>query len=816
MGKVFIGFLLLIFSTMLAACAQADLEYQVQFVDYDGTKIAVYEVSEGDSAPIPEDPARDGYMFDGWIGTYTNIQNDEIIVANYSPLENPPSESLESEEPKPEPEIEEPESEPEIEEPEPEPEIKEPEPEPEEPSLVIPEGATLVVSETPISNTILSNLIDSDEWYLVDEISFEQLKPAHHVIIVYDPLMLQEMPPIVFGVSQIHPMQIIVNEVRDKKITLIHPGDGAHSLGFLENLKSDDISNLGTKTIPDQAIIDEMYPYLNQYGKIGILTNITTPGDYAPFLPVGTHTIYNNPDTFLAEDLDTRVIVYPYDSDLGLSPDQFGKVVERGEVVAFTDEDGVKNILIRERFNERLEWFFLGYEVLGLNGTFDSQQITESFQVGRSLYRGTDISFTTRPFEPKSEAFQGNLTPLDSLVAPIDFCKIQQSNRIESPYGHADINNNLGFPMLYNVPPIGDVNIAIIAIDFPDVPGEEDYLPVYLSQVETLQAWAEFVSDGKMTYNVQFPDQWIRAPKEAKYYSRMGGYSPNLERPEATVTQPFEESVQQLVLASDDYIDWSIIDFVQFVFPVATYQYATDLQGPAENIYSPRSGNVSFWAWGGVDEKFRPDSPNPKHRTLWDWVVHEVLHYQGIVGHAPLNGGPYSIMMDQHGESKALLSWEAFMMGYFDENHIACLDPTTIDEPIHLQLDSLDETGGAPGIKSIMIPVDEFETVVIEYRTDGPFSTLSPEFQGFTAYYINVDAERVRCDWCDPMLMEYRNFKRYLRNATETLVCDEGRVYGQPVCDHLSITQYPGFHLDFFGVRLEFYDDGYITVRKLY
>jgi len=814
MKKVLIGFMLLNLMLILAACAQTDPTYQVRFVDYDGTLLITYDVQAGENAPLPSPPMREGYSFEGWNGSYTNILKDEIVVASYTPLIESP---IEPQDPEPEaPDIdEEPDTDPEQESKEPVID-EEPDPEPEEPLLVIPEGATVVISKKPISDEILSELLNVDEWYLVDELRYEQMRPAEHVIIVYDTLMLQELPPIVFGVSQIQPMQVIVNEFRNKTFTLIYPGASTYTDEFIGLLTPNDLITTGEIINPYQPIIDEIYPYLNRFGKIGILTNITTPGDYAPFLPMGTHSIFNNPNTFLNEDLDTRVIIYPFDSDLGLPPSSFGQTVERGEVVAFTDDDGVRTILIRERFNERLEWFFLGYEVLGLNGTFDSQYITQNFQPGAPLYRGTSLNYRTRPFRPQSKAFDGDLSPLDSLVAPIDFCKIQQSNRIPSPYGHPDTNDNLGFPLLYNVPPIGEVNIAIVAIDFPNLPGEEDYLPIYLSQVETLQAWAKFVSDGKMTYNVQFPDRWIRAPKDAGYYSRMGGYSPNLERPEATITQPFEESVRQLVLASDDYVDWSVIDFVQFVFPVAAYQYATDLQGPIENLFTPNAGYVSFWAWGGVDEKFRPDSPDPKFRTLWDWIVHEVLHYQGIVGHAPLNGGPYSIMMDQHGESKALLSWEAFLMGYLDETHIACLDPDTLDEPIHLQLESLDQTGGAPGIKSLMIPVGEFETVVIEYRTEGPFSTLSPEFQGFTAYYINVDAERVRCDWCDPMLMEFRNFKRYLRNATETLVCDKGIVYGQPVCDHLSIVQYPGFHLDFFGVRLEFYDNGHITVRRLY
>jgi hypothetical protein len=154
-------------------------------------------------------------------------------------------------------------------------------------------------------------------------------------------------------------------------------------------------------------------------------------------------------------------------------------------------------------------------------------------------------------------------------------------------------------------------------------------------------------------------------------------------------------------------------------------------------------------------------------------------------------------------------------MGHFDERHIACINPSEIKEPVHLQMESLDQTGGAPGLKSIMLPVSDSEIIVLEYRTEGPFSTLSPEFRGFTAYYIDVDAQYLRCDWCDPIIMEYQTYTRYIRNPNETLVCDQGFA-PTTICNFPSIVQYPGMHLDVFGLRLEFFNDGVVGVSRLY
>ena len=61
-----------------------DPTFVVTFEDWDGSIIATYTVFEGDSITPPADPIREGYIFDGWIGDYTNITADITITADYS------------------------------------------------------------------------------------------------------------------------------------------------------------------------------------------------------------------------------------------------------------------------------------------------------------------------------------------------------------------------------------------------------------------------------------------------------------------------------------------------------------------------------------------------------------------------------------------------------------------------------------------------------------------------------------------------------------------------------------------------------------
>ena len=56
----------------------------VTFLDWTGTQLSQQEILEGEDATPPADPTREGYHFTGWQGTYTNVQQDETVTAQYA------------------------------------------------------------------------------------------------------------------------------------------------------------------------------------------------------------------------------------------------------------------------------------------------------------------------------------------------------------------------------------------------------------------------------------------------------------------------------------------------------------------------------------------------------------------------------------------------------------------------------------------------------------------------------------------------------------------------------------------------------------
>lgn len=57
--------------------------HKVDFVDWDGTVLKSEDVIKGEDATAPVEPTREGYTFTGWDKTFTNIQNNLTITANY-------------------------------------------------------------------------------------------------------------------------------------------------------------------------------------------------------------------------------------------------------------------------------------------------------------------------------------------------------------------------------------------------------------------------------------------------------------------------------------------------------------------------------------------------------------------------------------------------------------------------------------------------------------------------------------------------------------------------------------------------------------
>lgn len=418
-------------------------------------------------------------------------------------------------------------------------------------------------------------------------------------------------------------------------------------------------------------------------------------------------------------------------------------------------------------------------------------------------------------------------TPLSDLsrLKPLDFCRLRQTKIHDG-----DPPQSKGFPLRYNVVPTkGVVNVAFVAIDFPDVKGEEAMIEQWLNEIYTLEAWSQFVAGDAMEYRVHFEPKWITAPKEAKWYGCEGCMRVIMGTYEEGVTfrlQSEMEAIDQVFTAADDYYDWSIMDFAMIMVPTlaeAAPHYVRFYSHGGDN-YTPKAGQVFVPVFGGFVGWM---NPSYTEYTMWDFAAHEVLHEQGLMGHGPYNGSYYSVMQDQHGLSKMVLSWEAFLLDWWGDDHLACLGVEDLEEEsFTFEIESLDRHGiEVKGHRNLMVRLNEEEVIVIEYRTDGPYSDLPEEFQGITAYHINVNSPQFRCDQgCEDLTIEEydeRNFWRYIRDPQTEHPCVEGEyhpIYGNKngrFCNQSSFVHKPGVTLTWEDIRITVLENNIVEVKRV-
>lgn len=559
---------------------------------------------------------------------------------------------------------------------------------------------------------------------------------------------------------------------------------------------------------PVEEELEVNYPFSNELntailGRIGVIFNSMNPNENYSFLDGLDATVYNRFDLFREDAYDTLLIFYQ-ENMLNFYPPMNWNVptIEVGQ------------LLLREVRGRRIIMgrFASFEEATTLISSMDARIFTLEEDSTLEMYfdyiseNPIELSIDSKPTEIMEEkSGTVELSVLESMRLPPSACKLRQRSR----QGHHDV---FGFPIQTMISHLDTIDVAVVAVDFEDYPGDPALIDILAEDLPLMTPWSDFYSGGAMTYQVHFPAQWVRAPKTAEWYrSRDGEVSDGYQGSDQRILprlQSQEQSVNQLIAASDELIDWSIIDVVIFIFPVDSIEEQTHLYMHMGSFQSPSKGNVRFPVWG---ENFYELTSFTPSITYWDWSVHEILHWQGLVGHGPLNHSDYSIMTNQYASSAGLHAWEAFLLGWWDDSDFVCIDYNKLEEPLIFEFDSIDQLGSKPGNKSLMIPLNNSEILVMEYRTKGEWSSLDNVFEGILIYYIDVNGRFVRCDRCDQLEIEQENFWRLLRN-TRIMPCQQGFV---PHCGYPSVVHKSGDRLTFGNFEFEILSPNQISISVI-
>ena len=393
------------------------------------------------------------------------------------------------------------------------------------------------------------------------------------------------------------------------------------------------------------------------------------------------------------------------------------------------------------------------------------------------------------------------ITPADLAPQPspekLATCQIKD----QRPVGPSAYWQGIAYPISdFNreklLPLTGKAKVLFVPIDFSDVPGKGKPLDFGQSQIDATNEWLAWFTNGKLSYEWQTYNSWIRAPKPSTQYNWAhpvhGGYQ-GQATPQAQST---EQMIQQLVTAASPHFNFEGVGAVFLLVPNEVK--AIELEITQRN---------SIWQTAQGPQRFSFFTPGAEILSrgdrLWGWWVHEVLHSHGFGGHFPF-GFLNNHMMIGGKQSEALSSWDALSAGWTNEEDIYCLSKEKVTKTA-LTLSPLDRK--QKGLKSVMIKLNDHQVLVFESRRPDKWSLPLLNLKGLTAYV--VDTKKVTDRESESASIESERTATYL--TTDQRKVNGSNLFagcGRNGCDRTMINAIPGQTFTFDGIKLTFTKTG--------
>ena len=245
----------------------------------------------------------------------------------------------------------------------------------------------------------------------------------------------------------------------------------------------------------------------------------------------------------------------------------------------------------------------------------------------------------------------------------------------------------------------GSLDVAVVFVDFPDVPGGSAELSEHIASIKKSAEWYSWFSQGSVNYNLRIAETWVRAPKTSENFFWL--------HPGKTGTQLMPEvdiaNIYRSLAAS--VIDTSGVVSVWVVIPKAV------------------SKIDEGFAYRGFPGVFSNGSDTYRARTpIWQHFVHETLHSHGALGHSPKNA-QIGLFWNTGSAGATLNSWDAMTFGWMKQENIYCVSKDNVQTQT-LTLVPLERE--QVGLRSIVVKLSEFEALVIESHRKDKWSERWP------------------------------------------------------------------------------------------
>jgi hypothetical protein len=353
--------------------------------------------------------------------------------------------------------------------------------------------------------------------------------------------------------------------------------------------------------------------------------------------------------------------------------------------------------------------------------------------------------------EPVAPDWEQPASPSD-----VELCKVQdgQSRAARESFEGYSINGkrsrgNIGFPLSpHTLPVSGESNMIAVMVAFDDAPPSDQTPEGYLRpQLQTMEEWADYWSQGKLDLNFQLVDEWITLPVNPQDYPVNRDFS-------CEERQGNSNTVSQMIARNlPDDLNYDEVDGVMAYWSPGVDYFEGDLglQG-IEGVPLPfPTGAKDVFFWAGNEWWYRDEgqlTAEIKAQHTWSFWLYLMLDSMGLHNHGPGNGWPLAVQTSQipaRGEfSGSLNGWDEFKLGWTDDSQVHCMAPDDLTEPSQFMLGAREVFGGDKRLA--VVPFRGEGALVIESRRPiGWSQTWKDDRSGLLVYFVDtqLDVERV-------------------------------------------------------------------------
>jgi hypothetical protein len=316
----------------------------------------------------------------------------------------------------------------------------------------------------------------------------------------------------------------------------------------------------------------------------------------------------------------------------------------------------------------------------------------------------------------------------------------------QRPLPHLPEGTKITYPV---TPRFGSVKsgvqkIAVVGLDFNDSPGQGNPIDILGNNLEKAKEFFNWYSNGKVKLEFTTHDKWIRLSQPSSAFVTGEHFTSTA----GALSVP--DMAKEFNSAINKHINLSGYTAVFFVYP-KTIEKITENFGLAAG-------------WGGLPAfyGFAP-SYYPIEYPYWIYIIHELLHEQGLQGHSPKTAWRFGVLLNGNGYTAGINSWDELAVDWLTEDEIYCIDKPNL-KPVQIELAPIERQQA--GVHTIMIKLDNHRALVLESHRQGDFAQGMPDYgYGVTVQLVDT---KIPTTWDDDQATSiYLKIPTYNRRGPE-------------------------------------------------